>query len=106
MSTENLANLFKGMSKGDIMQPAGPVDVLIGYEYAAYHPQRTQNVGHLLLLQNRFGLCIRGTHPSIKDEIKKHDLSYARVQHVIKVEDFYKIENLGVECVPRCGSCK
>ena len=106
VSTENLANLFKGVSKDDIMRPAGPVDVLIGYEYAAYHPQRTQNVGHLLLLQNRFGLCIRGTHPSIKDEIKKHDLSYARVQHVIKVEDFYKIENLGVECVPRCGSCK
>ena len=106
VSTENLANLFKGVSKGDIMRPAGPVDVLIGYEYAAYHPQRTQNVGHLLLLQNRFGLCIRGTHPSIKDEIKKHDLSYALVQHVIKVEDFYKIENLGVECVPRCGSCK
>ena len=26
---------------------------------------------------------------------KKHDLSYARVQHVIKVKDFYKIENLG-----------
>ena len=94
------------MSKDDIAKPAGPVDVLIGCEYAAYHPQRTQNVGHLLLLQNRFGLCIGGTHPSIKDEIKKHDLSYARVQHVIKVEDFYKIENLGVECVPRCGSCK
>ena len=69
VSTENLANLFKGMSKGDIMRPAGPVDVLIGYEYAAYHPQRTQNVGHLLL-QNRFGLCIRGTHPSIKDKLK------------------------------------
>ncbi|XP_068712364.1 myosin-2 heavy chain-like [Montipora foliosa] len=106
VSTENLANLFKGVSKDDIARPAGPVDVLIGYEYAAYHPQRTQNVGHLLLLENRFGLCIGGTHPSIKDEIKKHDLSYARVQHVIKVEDFYKIENLGVECVPRCGSCK
>lgn len=94
------------MSKDDIMRPAGPVDVLIGYEYAAYHPQRTQNVGHLLLLQNRFGLCIGGTHPSIKDEIKKHDLSYSRVQHVIKVEDFYKIENLGNECVLHCGSCK
>ena len=103
VSTENLANLFRGVSKDDI---ARPVDVLIGYEYAAYHPQRTQNDGHLLLLQNRFGLCIGGTHPSIKDEIKKHGLSYARVQHVIKVEDFYKIENLGVECVPRCESSK
>ena len=49
LSTENLANLFKGVSKDDIMRSAGPVDVLIGYEYAAYHPQRTQNVGHLLL---------------------------------------------------------
>ena len=106
MSIENLANLFKSVSKDDIVRPAGPLDVLIGYEYAAYHPQRAQNVGHLLLLQNRFGLCIGGTHPSIKDDIKKHDLSYARVQHVIKVEDFYQIENLGVECVPRCGSCK
>ena len=28
------------------------------------------------------------------------------MQHVIKVEDFYKIENLGVECVPHCGSSK
>ena len=44
VSTENLANLFKGVSKDDIMRPAGPVDVLIGYEYAAYHPQRMQNV--------------------------------------------------------------
>ena len=84
------------MSKDEIARTAGPVDVLIDYEYAAYHPQRTQSVGHLLL-QNRFGLSIGGTHPSIKDEIKKHDLSHARVQHVIKVEDFYKIENLGVE---------
>ena len=69
MSTENLVNLFKGVSKDDIAQPAGPVDVLIGYEYAVYHPQRTQNVGHLPLLQNRCGLCIGGRHPLIKDEI-------------------------------------
>ena len=45
VSTENLAN-FKGMSKDDIPRPVGPVDVLIGYEYTAYHPQRTQNIGH------------------------------------------------------------
>ena len=31
VSTENLANLFKGVSKDDIMRPPGPVDVLIGY---------------------------------------------------------------------------
>ena len=32
VSTENLANLFKSVSKYDIVRPAGPVDVLIGYE--------------------------------------------------------------------------
>lgn len=106
MSTENLAKLFKGVSKDDIARPAGPVDVLIRYKYTAYHPQRKQNARHLLLLQNRFGLCIGGTHPSIKGEIKTHDLSYARVHHIVKVEDLYKIENLGVESVSRCGSCK
>lgn len=32
----------------------------------------------------------------------------ARVHHVsgIKIEDFFTIENLGVECTPRCGGCK
>lgn len=105
MSTENLEKLFKGVSKDDIARPAGPVDVSIGYKYTAYHPQRKQNARHLLL-QNLFGLCIGGTHPSIKGEIKKHDLSYARVHHVMKVEDLYKIENLGVESVSRCGNCK
>ena len=25
---------------------------------------------------------------------------------IAKVEDFYKIENLGIECTPRCGGCK
>lgn len=90
MSTENLEKLFKGVSKDDIARPAGPVDVSIGYKYTAYHPQRKQNARHLLL-QNLFGLCIGGTHPSIKGEIKKHDLSYALVHHVIKVEDLYKI---------------
>ena len=79
VSTENLSNLFKGVSKDDMVRPAGPVDVLIGYKYAAYYPQRTQNVGHLLLLQYQFGVCFKGTHPSITNEIKKQDLSYARV---------------------------
>ena len=106
VNTDNVAHLFKGVSKDEITRPAGTIDVLIGAEYAAYHPVRVQSAGHLLLLKNRFGLCIGGTHPSIKGAIKKHDLRHARVQHVIKVDDFYNVENLGVECNPRCGNCK
>ena len=24
----------------------------------------------------------------------------------VKIEDFYNIENLGINCTPRCGGCK
>ena len=88
------------------MRPRGVVDVLIGYEYADFHPQKEQSSGHLLLLKNRFGRCIGGTHLSIKETTMYHNLGHATINTVIKIEDFYKIENLGIECRPRCGGCK
>ena len=32
----------------------------------------------------------------------------ARVHHVntVSITNFYEIENLGIECEPRCGGCK
>ena len=58
VNVESIAHLFRNVTKDEIAQPAGPVDVLIGYEYAAYHPEREQNIGHLVLLKNRFGICV------------------------------------------------
>ena len=82
------------------------MDVLIGYGYAGYHPVQEQKSGHLLLLRNRFGGCLGGTHVELKDA--NHAMQNALVQHVakVKIEDFYNIENLGVECTPCCGGCK
>ena len=80
---------------------------LIGYEYAAYHPQNEQISGHLLLLKNRFGRCIGGTHPFVKETTKNHMLNHINVNTaIVRVEDFYNIENLGIGCSPRCGRCK
>ena len=75
---------------------------------AGSHPEREQNSEHLLLLKNRFGRCIGGTHPLIKETSVKPNLSDVKVLHVMKanVEDFYDIENRGIECKPRCGGCK
>ncbi|XP_068696785.1 uncharacterized protein [Montipora foliosa] len=108
INIDGIVQLFKNVSKEEIVRPTGAIDVLIGYEYAGFHPEREQNSEHLLLLKNRFGRCIGGTHPLIKETSVKPNLSDVKVLHVMKanVEDFYNIENLGIECKPRCGGCK
>ena len=108
INIDGIVQLFKNVSKEEIVRPTGAIDVLIGYEYAGFHPEREQNSEHLLLLKNRFGRCIGGTHPLIKETSMKPNLSDVKVLNVMKanVEDFYNIENLGIECKPRCGGCK
>lgn len=84
----------------------GQVDCLIDYEYAAFHPVRKQVTGHLLLLENGFGMLIWGRHPILVKEIKKV-LQHKTVHHaMVRVNDLYKLEQLRVEFNPRCGSCK
>ena len=57
-----------------------------------------------MLLENGFGMLIGGKHPTLIEEIKKV-LQHATVHHaMVRVNDFYKLEQLGVECKPRCGS--
>ena len=108
INMDGVTHLFNNVAQDELQRPTGPVDVLIGYEYAAYHPVREQCVEHLLLLKNRFGRCVGGTHPLIENSNTRHGLHYATVNHSfkVKIDDFYNIENLGVECNPRCGSCK
>jgi hypothetical protein len=33
----------------------GNIDLLIGFQYAAYHPTKREELGHLLTMENRFG---------------------------------------------------
>ena len=78
-----IAKLFTDVSTKDIDRPTGEIEVLIGYQYAAYHPQRQQNIGHLLLLKNQFGKCIGGSHNLIRDETQlRTKFEDARVHHV------------------------
>ena len=62
VSVNNVVHLFKDVTLEEII-----VDVLIGYGYAGYHPVPEQKSGHLLLLRNRFGSCLGGTHAELKD---------------------------------------
>ena len=52
MSVNNVVHLFKDVTLEETRRPTGSVDMLIGYEYAGYHPVKEQKSGHLLLLRN------------------------------------------------------
>ena len=84
VNIESIAHLFRNVTKDEIAQPAGPVDVLIKYEYAAYHPEREQNIGHLVLLKNRFGRCVGGTQPLLKEVYMTHNLGNAKVNTICR----------------------
>ena len=107
VNVNGIVQLFENISEEGISRPSGTIDVLIGYEYAAHHPQNDQTSGHLLLLKNYFGRCIGGTHPFIKERTRNHMLDHISVTTaIVRVEDFYNIENLGIGYSPLCGGCK
>ena len=103
---DRVAPLFNKIKLSELNRPKeGKIDCLIGYEYAAFHPVRKQACGHLHMLENRFGYVIGGSHPRLKENTRKL-VQHATVHFAsVSVEDFYIMENLGVECSPKCGSC-
>lgn len=108
INIDGVLKLFKDTTVQDLRDrpDKGEIDCLVGYEYAALHPIRKQAVGHLLLLENRFGTVIGGTHPTLMENTRKL-IHHGTVHHAsVRVEDFYELEQLGIQCVPQCGSCK
>ena len=57
-----------------IKRPTGEIDILIGLDFASFHPCMIQYHGHLMIYENRFGRCLGGTHTSIREDIKNDDL--------------------------------
>ena len=102
---DGILKLFEGLEITDLNRPRHRrIDCLIGYKYAAFHPTKKCAVDHLLLLENRFGYVIGGSHPILVDNTKEV-AQHAKVHDATwRVEDFYAMENLGMECRQRCGS--
>ena len=50
--------LFQGLNAKDVKRPVGEINVLIGFEYAGFHPIREQYSDHLLALKNQFWRCL------------------------------------------------
>lgn len=81
IDVNGVVKLFEGVSVQNLDRPEkGEIDCLIGYEYAAFHPIRKQAAGHLLLLENRFGMIIGGMHLT---ERTRKVLQHATVHHAM-----------------------
>ena len=99
--------LFKNVNLKDLQRPVGEIDILIGFEYAGFHPSRIQSNGHLLIMENQFGRCLSGSHSSVTEKTVKF-VQHAVIHHAkgVNLETFFDVEGLGVTCSPKCGSCR
>ena len=76
ISVKGVLHLFNGIKEVDIQRPTSKIDVLVGYEYAGFHPVREQSVGHWIILNNQFGKCLSGTHQMLKEKTQKTCAAY------------------------------
>ncbi|KAK4322373.1 hypothetical protein Pmani_006887 [Petrolisthes manimaculis] len=115
--------LFVGVSNHEIDRPSGEINMLIGVNYSELLPRVVQTNEGLLLLENPFGLSIRGKHNSISNSdntdnnitVRTHKVSTAMNLNEIKIEPvdklkneldkFFALEESGVHCDPRCIKC-
>ena len=57
MKWDNVLCLFD-TDVSRIKKPSGEVEMLIGMNYAAYHPQKVESKGQMVIYENCFGICI------------------------------------------------
>ena len=98
---------FENIQLNEVKRPKGEIDILIGFDYAGYHPIKVQSNGHLLVMQNQFGMCLSGYHSNLFEETVRI-IQHAVVHHTkgVNIDDFHDIEGLGIMCTPKCGSCR
>ena len=125
VDVNNIIRLFhKVTSVEQISRPSGKIDLLIGLDWCKLMPNKIEENGNLQLMQNQFGFCVRGSHPSLANEceaynlqIKVHSLNGAVVECLANsiqykeldswMESFMEREQLAINSTyPSCGGCR
>ena len=101
-----VVQLFPHIKEEEIARPVGNIDVLIGYKYAVNHPTMIEASGNLVLLGNKFGKCLGGCHPLLKERTKKSIHLVNHLSSGTTIRDFLDLESLGVNSIPLCGNCR
>ena len=119
---KEIANILD-INEKEIERPQSKVDLLIGVDYCSILPQVVRSKNNLQLLQNSFGFCVRGVTSSFGANVNQISNISFTINHVVcstpddilinhnqtfvkSVEDFFTIENLGIDCNPKCGGCR
>lgn len=118
-----IPELFEGISTLDVCRPRGEIDILIGTNYSELLPRVIQTKEGLQLLENQFGLSIRGRHSEITGSVntshsivvRTHNLSNMVHLNEIAIESevslkdqldrFFTIEDTGIESDKECIKC-
>jgi len=94
-----LASIF-GLAESDIRRKAGPIDLLIGINYARFHVGETKVKGSLVARRSPIGWVIFGSNADdLMPEIKQ--VSLVRLAAPVDLTDFWRTESMGVS-VSRC----
>ena len=72
---QRISKLFGTQLKSEKRRGGEEIDVLIGMQYAGYHPFRKEANGHLLLLESQYGQLIAGSHPQLMERTVTPSLS-------------------------------
>ena len=79
------------------------IGLLLGLNVVQHHPAPVKRKENFVLFENAFGKCVSGSScHSSRTTFTKVNF----VQTEFTVEDFYKVENLGISCNPKCGNCQ
>ncbi|XP_064105892.1 uncharacterized protein LOC135215277 [Macrobrachium nipponense] len=121
--TTLIAKLF-GVEEWNICRPTGKVDLLIGVDHSSMIPQVVRTIDTLQLMQNNFGMCVRGSYPVMNKNMGTNSVLTVRISHMTvatevndiiprysenlskQLEDFFSVENFGTSCIPKCSGCK
>ena len=99
-----LCELFPDFDPSVFSRPVGQVDLLLGADYFGLHPKReiATDGANLSLMEGELGVCVQGTHSRLVESTR------ARSGLTVSffTQSFFMGEDLGTECLPRCGSCK
>ena len=88
INMNEIKDMFRSANLNYLMRPEyGEVDLLVGYEYADFHPTKKEANGHLLLLENRFGLVLWGKFHTLKQ--RREGFIFTQVNKVeTKIDKF------------------
>ena len=104
IAPETVSSHFKDVDFRDVEQPLGSVDLLVGSDYAGWHPIVEQVNGHFVVLSNMFGKCLMGrTSNTTRDTAI---VNLLQVGIGFPCNEFLTIESLGAQCKPLCGGCR